>query len=107
LTIFEFRSESTQARIGNACVCRDTITKAAMEMLVRQLAPDLLPLGIKIHAVDPGPTNTGWMTPDVLAQVRAASPRGEVNTPEDAADLVLSILAGDNRDSGTVVFAPR
>jgi 3-oxoacyl-[acyl-carrier protein] reductase len=54
-----------------------TITKAALEMLAPQLAPDLIKLGITIHSVDPGPTDTGWMTEELKAQIRKESKRGE------------------------------
>jgi 3-oxoacyl-[acyl-carrier protein] reductase len=50
-----------------------SITKAALETLAPQLAPDLIKLGITIHSVDPGPTDTGWMTEELKAQIRKES----------------------------------
>lgn len=84
-----------------------TITKAALEMLAPQLAPDLIKLGITIHAVDPGPTDTGWMTEELKAQIRKESKRGEVNTPEDVARLIVSILTQEKPSTGEVVHAAR
>ena len=84
-----------------------TITKAALEMLAPQLAPDLIRLGITIHAVDPGPTDTGWMTEELKAQIRKESKRGKVNTPEDVARLIVSILTQEKPSTGEVIHAPR
>ena len=84
-----------------------SITKAALEMLVPQLAPDLIRLGITIHAVDPGPTDTGWMTKELKAQIMKESKRAAVNTPDDVARLVLSILTEGKPSTGEVIHAPR
>jgi 3-oxoacyl-[acyl-carrier protein] reductase len=84
-----------------------SITKAALEMLAPQLAPDLIRLGISIHSLDPGPTDTGWMTEELKAQIRKESKRGEVNTPEDVARLVVSLLTQENSSTGVVIHASR
>jgi len=84
-----------------------TITKAALEMLAPQLAPGLAKYGIAINAVDPGPTDTGWMTTALKAQIRKESKRGEVNTPENAARLIVSILTENKYPTGAVIHADR
>jgi 3-oxoacyl-[acyl-carrier protein] reductase len=84
-----------------------TITKAALEMLALQLAPDLIKLGITIHAVDPGPTDTGWMTEELKAQIRKESTRRQVNTPRDIARLIVSILKQEKPPTGEVIHATR
>lgn len=84
-----------------------TITKAALEMLAPQLAPELAKLNISINAVDPGPTDTGWMTEELKAQVRKESKRGKVNTPEDIGQLIVSILTENKYVSGEVIHAER
>jgi 3-oxoacyl-[acyl-carrier protein] reductase len=84
-----------------------TITKAALEMLAPQLAPDLIKLGITIHAVDPGPTDTGWMTEELKAQIRKESKRGELNTPDEIARLIVSILTEGRSSTGEVIHAAR
>src|SRR5258706_12564690 len=84
-----------------------TITKAALEMLAPQLAPELAKLGISINALDPGPTDTGWMTEELKEQVRSKSKRGKVNTPEDIARLVISILTEKKYPTGAVIHADR
>ncbi len=50
--------------------------------------------GITINAIDPGVTDTGWMTDEFKAQVESEMKFGRVSTPEDAARLIL-FLASD------------
>jgi len=84
-----------------------TITKAALEMLAPQLAPELAKLNIIINSLDPGPTDTGWMTEELKEQVRKESKRGKVNTPEDIGKLVVSILTENKYSTGEVIHAER
>jgi len=84
-----------------------TITKAALEMLAPQLAPELSKLDITINALDPGPTDTGWMTEELKEQVRKESKRGKVNTPEDIGQLIVSILTEKKYSTGEVIHAER
>ncbi len=84
-----------------------TITKAALEMLAPQLAPELSKLDITINALDPGPTDTGWMTEELKEQVRKESKRGKVNTPKDIGQLIVSILTEKKYSTGEVIRAER
>lgn len=84
-----------------------SITKAALEMLAPQLAPHLISLGITIHSLDPGPTDTGWMTEELKAQIRKESKRGDVNTPDDVGRLVVSVLTQEDSSTGVVIHANR
>lgn len=83
-----------------------TITKAALEMLAKQLAPELQKLNITINAVDPGPTDTGWMTEEIKEMVKKDSPTGRINTPEDIGKLFVSLLQ-DNSATGEIIHAER
>jgi 3-oxoacyl-[acyl-carrier protein] reductase len=84
-----------------------TITKAALEMIAFQLAPELAKLGITIHAIDPGPTDTGWMTEELKEQVRKESRRGKINSPDDVARLVVSLLTDEKYPTGEVIHLER
>lgn len=64
------------------------VTKASIETFTTTLAQRVAPLGITINAVNPGPTDTGWMDPELHTQLRARSPFGRVGEPEDVARLV-------------------
>jgi 3-oxoacyl-[acyl-carrier protein] reductase len=69
------------------------ITKGAVDALTITLSASLAPLGITVNAVDPGPTDTGWMTPEVKRELTAIAPFGRVGLPEDAANLVLFLAS--------------
>jgi 3-oxoacyl-[acyl-carrier protein] reductase len=70
------------------------VTKAGLDVLTRTLAADLAPRAITVNAIDPGPTDTGWMTDAVRTALRAASPDGLLATAGDTAKLVR-YLASD------------
>jgi 3-oxoacyl-[acyl-carrier protein] reductase len=63
-------------------------TKAALEMFVRQLAPEVMPLGITANAVNPGVTDTGWVGDELRPALVARMPAGRLGEPEDAARLI-------------------
>lgn len=69
-------------------------TKGAIEAFTITLAAELAPRGITVNAVDPGATDTGWMTADLKRELLARSPQGRLGQPEDAARLV-AFLAGE------------
>lgn len=63
-------------------------TKGALDRVVLAAAHELAHLGITANVVNPGATDTGWMSEDVLASVAASTPLRRVGRPEDAANLV-------------------
>jgi 3-oxoacyl-[acyl-carrier protein] reductase len=69
-------------------------SKGAIEALTMSLAAGVAARGITVNAVDPGGTDTGWMTDELKAAVRAEMAFGRVGLPEDAARLIL-FLASD------------
>jgi glucose 1-dehydrogenase len=77
-------------------------SKAAVIMLVRVLAQELGPDGIRVNAVSPGMTRTG-MTARVYADARVAAerdalvPLGRVATPHDMAAAIAFLLSSDAR----------
>jgi 3-oxoacyl-[acyl-carrier protein] reductase len=48
---------------------------------------------ITVNAVDPGPTDTGWMTASVKAALEAASPTSTVASPQDTAHVVRALVS--------------
>ncbi len=82
-----------------------TITKASVEMLVKQLAPELEERNISINAYDPGPTDTGWMNDEIREMVKKHSSTGRVNLPEAAAKEIVALLSQDI--TGRIVHAGR
>src|SRR5512139_2398786 len=70
-------------------------SKAAVENLTVQLSPLLMPKGITVNCVNPGPTDTGYADPERLAGVARLFPGGRWGPPEDAARLVRFLSAAD------------
>jgi 3-oxoacyl-[acyl-carrier protein] reductase len=68
-------------------------SKGAIEWITVSSAAELASTGITVNAVDPGANDTGWMSPDFLAQVQAASPWGRVGQPVDVAELVAFLCS--------------
>ncbi len=68
-------------------------TKGAVEWITVSAAAELAPLGITVNAVNPGPNDTGWMSPDLHARIRSQSPLGRIGHPGDAADLVAFLCS--------------
>lgn len=85
-----------------------TITKAAVEMLSLQLAFELREKGITINAVDPGPTDTGWITSELRKQIQSEPNATKIHSPKTAAELVFSLIQGQKEaTTGSVLHAER
>jgi 3-oxoacyl-[acyl-carrier protein] reductase len=69
-------------------------TKGAIEAFTRTLAAEVGHKGITVNAINPGPTDTGWMTEELKREIVPKFPSGRIGQPEDAARLV-AFLAGD------------
>jgi 3-oxoacyl-[acyl-carrier protein] reductase len=67
-------------------------SKGALEALVASLAPPFAARATTINAIDPGPTDTGWMRDADRAAAVAAD--GRVGTPTDVVGLT-AFLVGD------------
>jgi 3-oxoacyl-[acyl-carrier protein] reductase len=80
------------------------VTKAALDVLTVSLSAVLADRHITVNAVDPGPTDTGWMTASVKAALEAASPTGTVASPQDVARVVgVLVSEAAARDTGRIV----
>jgi 3-oxoacyl-[acyl-carrier protein] reductase len=81
-------------------------TKGAVEAFTASLAPTVAPMGITANAVDPGATDTGWITDEQKEQWAATMGMGRIGQPEDAARLIL-FLAGDTGEwiTGQVIHS--
>ena len=70
-------------------------TKAALHELTRTLAVELIPRGITVNCVDPGPNDTGYADDALRAAVVARHPGGRWSMPTDTAALVSWLLSDD------------
>jgi len=66
-------------------------------MFARQLAPEVMALGITVNVVNPGVTDTGWITDEIRAKVLARMPAGRIGEGEDAARLIAWLCSADAR----------
>ena len=99
------------ALVLNTSVARDSglpgaaayaSTKGAVRTLVRVLATELSPRGIRVNAVSPGPIETDFFArsgmPDaaiagIVASVRSKVPLGRFGRPEEAANVAAFLLS--------------
>jgi len=69
------------------------ISKGALDRVIAAAALELGPRGIRANCIDPGPTDTGWISDDLRPRLAARTPLGRVGRPEDAAALVRFLLS--------------
>jgi 3-oxoacyl-[acyl-carrier protein] reductase len=70
-------------------------TKGAIEAFTRTLAAEVGHKGITVNAINPGPTDTGWMTEELREELSAKFSAGRVGEPEDAARLVTFLVSDE------------
>lgn len=70
-------------------------SKGAVHWMTLSIAGELAPHGITVNAIDPGPTDTGWMTSELKEHLDDLAPSGRVSEPRDASNLVRFLLSDD------------
>jgi NAD(P)-dependent dehydrogenase (short-subunit alcohol dehydrogenase family) len=81
-------------------ICSYSANKAALVMLVRQLALELGPAGVRCNCVSPGTTRTGindflLSDPAVRAAREAMLPLRRIGQPEDLANAIAFLVGPD------------
>ncbi|WP_083978902.1 SDR family oxidoreductase [Bacillus alveayuensis] len=81
-------------------------TKGALEAFVKTFAVEVAAKGMTVNAVNPGPTDTGWMNEEIKQQLLPKFPFGRIGTPQDAARLIR-FLASDEAEwiTGQVIHS--
>jgi 3-oxoacyl-[acyl-carrier protein] reductase len=69
------------------------VSKRALDGAIQAAALELGPRGIRANSMNPGPTDTGWISDDVREELSGRSPLGRVGLPEDSAHLVSFLLS--------------
>lgn len=91
-------------------------SKGAVEAFTVSLAAGVAPKGITVNAVNPGPTDTGWIDDELRAALNPLFPFGRLGMPEDAARLIAFLASEEggwitgqviNSEGGFVRGAPR
>jgi 3-oxoacyl-[acyl-carrier protein] reductase len=72
------------------------VSKGAIHQMTLTLADALVDRGITVNTVNPGPTDTGWATPDLFDQVEYALPAGRWGSPQDVAQLVSWLVSDES-----------
>ncbi|WP_211748656.1 SDR family oxidoreductase [Paenibacillus sp. Marseille-Q4541] len=81
-------------------------TKGAIDAFTLTLSAEVASKGITVNAVNPGPTDTGWMSDDVKDYILTKSPKGRIGLPQDAARFI-TFLASDEAEwvTGQVIHS--
>lgn len=70
-------------------------SKAALHELTRSLATHLIPRGITVNCINPGPNDTGYADERTRADVIRLNPGGRWSMPADAARLAAWLLSDE------------
>ncbi|HEX4400843.1 MAG TPA: SDR family oxidoreductase [Galbitalea sp.] len=70
-------------------------SKGALDRVVIAAATELASRGITANVVNPGPIDTGWMSPELVEKLAAQTPAGRLGAPGDTAALVSFLLSED------------
>jgi len=72
-------------------------TKGAISTFTECLAAEIAQHGITVNAIDPGPTDSGWMTEEIKQALLPGFPMGRIGLPDDAARLAAFLASEDAR----------
>lgn len=68
-------------------------SKGALDRIVVAAAIELGHRGLRANVINPGPIDTGWMTPEIRRSGIEQTPAGRLGTPQDTADLVRFLMS--------------
>jgi 3-oxoacyl-[acyl-carrier protein] reductase len=68
-------------------------SKGAVEAFTVSLSAGVAAKGITVNAVNPGPTDTGWMSPELKMALLPKFPTGRLGQPDDVARLIAFLAS--------------
>ena len=72
-------------------------SKGALDRITIAAAKELSHLGVTANVVNPGPTDTGWMSDELADRISKATPLGRLGQPLDCANLVAFLCSPEGR----------
>jgi 3-oxoacyl-[acyl-carrier protein] reductase len=70
-------------------------SKGALDRIVLAAAHEFRSLGVTANVINPGATDTGWMSEELMADVRRITLAGRVGLPQDCANLVRFLCTAE------------
>ena len=68
-------------------------SKGALDRITIAAAKELSHLGVTANVINPGPTDTGWMSDELAGRISEATPMGRLGQPVDCANLVAFLCS--------------
>ncbi len=88
---------STDAAHAHTANISYAASKHAIESYSRSAAAELGKYGITVNIVAPGPTQTGYITPEDETNLVAGTPLGRLGNPDDIADTIVFLASEQAR----------
>jgi 3-oxoacyl-[acyl-carrier protein] reductase len=88
---------STDAAHAHTAKVSYAASKHAIESYSRSAANELGSYGITVNIVAPGPIQTGYITPEAVADIAARTPLRRIGAPEDVADVIIFLASQQAR----------
>jgi len=97
---------STDAAHAHVANVSYAASKHALESYARSAALELGQYGITVNVVSPGPTQTGYITPESESVLVRHIPLRRLGTPEDIADVIVFLASEQARWlTGQLIYA--
>ena len=71
------------------------VSKGALDRIVKAAALELGPRGIRANCINPGPTETGWISEELRHTISRQAPLGRPSLPLDSANLVAFLFSSE------------
>ena len=97
---------SMWGRVGASCESAYSATKGGIESFTKALAKELAPSHIPVNAIAFGAVDTkmnGRLSPEEKAEFEESIPYGRMATPEEAAEMILTVASAPDYMTGQVI----
>ncbi|MDA3951582.1 MAG: SDR family oxidoreductase [Spirochaeta sp.] len=81
-------------------------SKGAMDRIVLAAAQEFRSQGVTANVINPGATDTGWMSPEMMTNIENTTLSGRVGVPRDCANLVTFLCSPEgNRINAQLLYS--